>query len=501
MKRAHNDILSFFPYDTIRTSQEEVLQTIQDTWDQYDGYYIVAPTAFGKTPVADTLARWSPGTARIIAPNNLLVDQLAEGTGLPGLRGYDTYRCHAPRARSAGLSCKAGGARCRGCPLAAAQSDWFGARAHVTNYHMHHALLQQNKYRNSPDVLIVDEAHNLIPFLQDQYKFGIWKHQYRFPRDESPTSLRRWLEDLPTHAPASRIGRHAALLEDMKGEWPNLVLSTEQEIWRAGGKDRDGTRMSRGEDYLLDQLVAKPLDISRYGEEVWTDRTQKVILLSATISRRDILDLGLARKRMLRIECEHPIPTTSRPIIYDPVASVNHTDFPGATKAIAEHITEHLLPHHVGEKGLIHATYEQARLFRQFLTDPRFVFHDHASKTSVYERWRASDPSEGQVLVASGMYEGLDLPEDLGRWQVLAKIPWPSLLEPAIAAKADQDEEWYSWTTLKDTIQAAGRICRTPEDYGVTYILDSSYARLLDHPLVPEWFNAAMVRYDLGEVG
>lgn len=152
---------------------------------------------------------------------------------------------------------------------------------------------------------------------------------------------------------------------------------------------------------------------------------------------------------------------------------------------------EFLLPHHNREKGLVHATYKQADIMRKHLKSNRFIFHTPENKKEKYKEFLESSPSLGKILVASGMYEGLDLPEDLGRWQVIAKIPWPSLGDPSVAYKAKEDEEWYEWQTLKDVIQACGRICRTPQDWGVSYILDGSFARLEKSVLVPKWFREA----------
>lgn len=120
------------------------------------------------------------------------------------------------------------------------------------------------------------------------------------------------------------------------------------------------------------------------------------------------------------------------------------------------------------------------------------MFHERYDKREVYQRFRDSPPEEGQVLVACGMYEGIDLPEDLGRFQVIAKIPWPNLGNNAVRYQADRDSEWYLWEAAKITIQAAGRICRTPQDYGETFILDSSFQRLVRESrecgLLPNWY-------------
>lgn len=123
------------------------------------------------------------------------------------------------------------------------------------------------------------------------------------------------------------------------------------------------------------------------------------------------------------------------------------------------------------------------------------MFHDKENKRDVYAAFRAADPADGAILVASGLYEGVDLPEDLGRWQVISKIPWMSLGNPAIRHLAELDPEWYLWETIKTVIQGCGRICRTPTDFGITYVQDASVHRILTEGghMLPKWWTDAIL--------
>ena len=53
---------------------------------------------------------------------------------------------------------------------------------------------------------------------------------------------------------------------------------------------------------------------------------------------------------------------------------------------------------------------------------------------------------EPTFLVSPSMTEGLDLKEDLGRWQIICKVPWPSM-DPYIKARMQRDPDWYTWLT------------------------------------------------------
>ncbi|NBO93927.1 MAG: hypothetical protein EBV06_16705 [Planctomycetia bacterium] len=97
-----------------------------------------------------------------------------------------------------------------------------------------------------------------------------------------------------------------------------------------------------------------------------------------------------------------------------------------AVPQLAQYIQE-IADHYEKQKGIVHATYQLAYLLRKHLTSSRFIFHDRDNKTERYQEFRNARPDSGKVLIASGMYEGIDLPEDLGRWQIIAKVPWQSL--------------------------------------------------------------------------
>jgi Rad3-related DNA helicase len=97
--------------------------------------------------------------------------------------------------------------------------------------------------------------------------------------------------------------------------------------------------------------------------------------------------------------------------------------------------------------------------------------------------------------MACGLTEGLDVKGDLGRWQAILKMPFLNKSDVAVAAKLDIRPQWYNWQCIKDVEQATGRICRGPDDYGETYILDEAFARLFNNNkhLFSESFKSALV--------
>lgn len=239
------------------------------------------------------------------------------------------------------------------------------------------------------------------------------------------------------------------------------------------------------------KLIATPISIKGLLNPIINYSTEKTVLLSATISRKDIEEMGLDGKRIVYLKSDSCIPVENRPVVWYPTAWVNSGNFKEATQLIGERINS-LAESYPTEKGLVHATYSQAKLLRTILTGDRYIFHTADDKREVYEQFRQLN--DNSILVASGMYEGIDLPYEAGRWQVVAKIPFPSLGEPAVQFQVDKDPEWYQWQAIKTVLQAAGRICRAPDDYGITWILDDTFSRLYskNQRLFPSWFQEAV---------
>jgi hypothetical protein len=102
---------------------------------------------------------------------------------------------------------------------------------------------------------------------------------------------------------------------------------------------------------------------------------------------------------------------------------------------------------------------------------------------------------EPTVLISPSMTEGFDFKDDLARWQIIAKMPYPYLGDRQVAAMKDRNPDWYSMQTATTVIQACGRIVRDEKDHGVTYMLDGDFRNLFERYgyMFPKWFQSAMV--------
>jgi len=84
----------------------------------------------------------------------------------------------------------------------------------------------------------------------------------------------------------------------------------------------------------------------------------------------------------------------------------------------------------------------------------------------------ATDPTG--VLLSSSLWEGVDLKDDLSRFQIIAKVPYPNYTEKRTRAKMNKFPSWYTSRTLTKILQGFGRSIRSDDDWAKTYVLDTA---------------------------
>jgi ATP-dependent DNA helicase DinG len=95
---------------------------------------------------------------------------------------------------------------------------------------------------------------------------------------------------------------------------------------------------------------------------------------------------------------------------------------------------------------------------------------------------------------------GIDLKDDLSRFQIITMVPYPDLGDKWISRKMRsfdnkmEGKKWNVWQTALRIVQAYGRSIRSKHDWAITYILDSNFKWLVrkNASLFPTWFLAAI---------
>jgi Rad3-related DNA helicase len=246
-----------------------------------------------------------------------------------------------------------------------------------------------------------------------------------------------------------------------------------------------------------DALELVPLSVAGPAAELLLECGEVVLLSSAFLGHRAVVaeHLGLAEGDVRAFRSASPFALEQRPIVYRPVGRLSRATLPGLEPALFTEVAS-ILDRHTADKGLIHAaSYAAARRLVAGLAEraprhvPRLIFVDSSqAKLRALELHRAS--AAPTVLVSPSLREGVDLPDDFLRFQIITKMPYPDLGDPWTAARRARDQRWYALETAKALVQAYGRSCRNAEDHGATYILDAQFEGFVQYyrALLPEWF-------------
>lgn len=479
------DILGFFPEGVKpRPVQVHTLKKLQEVWDKADVFVINLPVAAGKSNIAYTIAQWQAHQFRkrasIITPTNILVDQyIKDFPRLHSVQKMSNYKCTLYKGQKQVQNCddssrmrgKAGKRNfCGDCPYR--KSLIKSKKEPVVLYNYYTYMV----HKAFTPILIVDEAHNLLPMIQDMASKQLWQHEYLYPNNiNTHGQLYKWAKEALEKNPNNP--KLNVLYSELISNKNRYLINRTVGLWMK--EERDVIKLL-------------PIDVRDQPPFLWPEKhTQKVVLLSATIGRKDIELMGLDKKKVMFLSATSPIPKENRPLFTSPSYGLSLSEVDANYPKVADAILK-IIDEHPGQKGFIHATYGLADKLLTLLKDnPRIMWHTKENKMEVYNRFRSSPAHEGAVMLSSGLYEGVDLAGDIGRFQILTKVPWPNLAEPAVAHMARMDQHWYANETIKLVAQAYGRICRSPTDFGKTFILDSSFARLYSDfkELFPDWLS------------
>jgi len=162
---------------------------------------------------------------------------------------------------------------------------------------------------------------------------------------------------------------------------------------------------------------------------------------------------------------------------------MGYKDIDKTLPKMMEYVVELVGGKHKEQKGIIHTgSYvvmrklqryikeKDKKLFKRMLFQTQGSFQEKSRIIALHET-----SSEPTVLCGPGFMEGLDLKNELARFNILMKMPYMSLADPLIKRKAEEFPEWYSLQTALALIQAIGRVVRSKDDWAVTYILDSLF--------------------------
>ena len=138
-----------------------------------------------------------------------------------------------------------------------------------------------------------------------------------------------------------------------------------------------------------------------------------------------------------------------------------------------------ILEMHKFDKGVIHThTNAITSMINGSIKDKRMLYRQvNATNEDILELH--SKDNKPTVLVSPSLTYGVDLKDNLARFQIIVKLPYSPLGSKRVKALFEQDKRWYENKMLVNLIQACGRGTRSTTDHCKTYILDGNVVRVL----------------------
>lgn len=493
-----------------REAQTDIIDWVNENQDA-DILAVEAPTGVGKSPICTAIA--SSGGGIILTPQITLQEQyMRDFPWLSLVKGAANYQCH-----KTGKDCKVSAAMCQkackrsGCPYKEAKRQFIEKSRGTTNYAYLFALLPylEPSALANKRWLIFDEGHHLESQLIESSAIHITPDFCKsvgadFTTPDDQDSAYEEITLIWKHARAVRAGIIAKIDSDEQvPDSESALVGKIEEFETKYMMYRD----QRGEHayvfYISDDKAkgkspwgVKPLFAHGAWQSLIGGLDKKVFITSATI-----LDplyfaecLGVSDIRFHAVDS--PFEAGNRKVYIRPVASLNFNNMQQEFPKVVRKIDE-ILGKFGDYKGIIHS-----HSFK--MTDQIGSMVDHKHKWRLIVHKPDSDREEllkrfhgsehPMVLVSPSMTEGIDLKEDLGRFAIFPKVPYPSLGDKWVKARNGADERWYPTQVAKTIIQGAGRVCRSQDDWGYTFILDGAFDPFFARNMncFPDWFTHAI---------
>lgn len=523
---------------TPREIQKDILFDIEEKLKSgFKKIVLCAPTGVGKSLVGATISNYFDSSFTITASKHLQDQYIKDISFLKPVKGKQNFPClklmssekidDPRRAMRWGLSCDKGECLERtskngkevvepcsfkptikqveentydedSCHYYLQKYDALISKHSLWNYHAFFQIMKFNRklFEEYLDrtVSIFDEAHKIEDQIIQFIGFDIFGSQvsecnlnfekYNFKDLESMIQL---TDDIAfSYAKKIKDIKESPIFESNPDY--DLISKLEKQYDRAAQAKID--ILSDKDNFVVNDPVrdlngnfriisVKPIDVSKFTNTFFD--TEYQIFMSATIDKQSFCEnMGLAKDTVAFVDApKSPFPIEHRRIDLLNVCRLNYASTDEDELQVIKTI-DRILDEHSNERGLIlTSSIPRCHKILRFLSPKNThrirICHstnkDGKSQDEIISE-HSTDPTG--VLLSSSLWEGVDLKDDLSRFQIIAKVPYPNYKEKRTKAKMDKFPLWYTSQTLTKLLQGFGRSIRSQDDFARTYVLDTA---------------------------
>lgn len=227
------------------------------------------------------------------------------------------------------------------------------------------------------------------------------------------------------------------------------------------------------------------------------DYGEKVLLMSGTIYDKDMYcrSIGVNPDDAYFIRVSSTFPVQNRPIYVKPDYQVDtsHRNWEDNFDEMITKIKKIMSIFH-NVKGLIHApSYDAAQRIASALADPRVMTHTSADLAQSLQQFYAEE--DPRVFISPVCQQGVDFKGDRARFQIVIRVPYANTSDPFMSYMVSNNFNWYNYQALIVFGQMVGRVNRSEDDFGATFLMDQRFNRFLasNSKKLPQWLQKAFV--------
>lgn len=512
-----------------REEQVKILDFVKSSVKDKKKFMLIdAPTGVGKSYAAMMISEWytrevaPKGKVDILTNSKLLQDQYVKDFKfLANLKGKDNYWCRTNQMScgEASILNKATNKSCQACSHKIAQSHFVRNEVSLTNFHLMTAYSMYSPEilgDRGANLLIVDEAHGFeetfCDFISSTFSerslkaLDIWEYwmEKDLEKIQNITELAEYVSKTIIPMMSSKIASNIDEAKETRGKKKKLDLVKKADHldksmckYNRFINDRESHSTNWSFEKDLDangkiRLLVEPIWGNQYLDETFWQQYDHVIFMSGTILDQELFSFlmgyDVENSSYLALPC--PFDAEKRPIIYLKFGKMSYYQKEESFKR-AVPIINKILEKNSANKGIIHSgNYEFSRRIESSIKNPRLIVHESKTREESLSLHIRSE--QETVIVSPSMINGIDLKDDLSRFQVILKVPFPNLISKKIKKRLETNSEWYSWKTLVDILQAYGRSIRNDQDWAETYILDECFDQVLNNQSLPQYFKEAL---------
>ena len=525
-------ILEHFPAELEpRNIQKEILNDIEEKINSgFKKIIISAPTGVGKSAIGVTLGDHFGNSFMITASKNLQDQYIKDHPILHPVKGKSNFPCmqlmekkkedDPVLAITLGLTCEKGkceesksASRAKFCEHKPKIQEFsegepptnmceyytqkyiaLTSNHSLWNYHSFFQLMLNKKAFAEyigKSVSIFDEAHKIEDQIIQFIGMRITKRQL----DECSIPISRYnlndIEDIISILEGMRktYGQMLHDMDDKKIEYDFKKYSRYSDQLAKTARTLENIHQNK-ENFVINEpqkdiddniesVEIKPIDIANFIKFFFD--TDYQIFMSATIDKKSFCEtMGFSEDDVAFIDTpKSPFPLEHRRIDFLNVKKLNNRSTFEDKLEIVNRIDE-LLTTHSEERGLIltssiyNCTFIKKHLSPKNRNRIRICHSSNPDQKTQDQIIKEHENDNTSVLLSSSLWEGVDLKDDLSRFQIIAKTPYLPMTEKRTVEKMKRYPSWYDSQTLMKLLQGFGRSIRSENDWARTYVLDSA---------------------------